>query len=126
MAFELILGRVVAIFMIVTGVAIAINRKEFASLAKELKKSNISRILGGMMDMVVGLFIVIGHNVWTNDWRVIITIIGWLAILEGSILLFMPHKSLKFVQLWRNPATTYVSALLSIVVGVYLAIQTFF
>ena len=30
-----------------------------------------------------GLAIVLVHNVWTFDWRVIITILGWLAVLGG-------------------------------------------
>ena len=31
-------------------------------------------------------------NLWVSDWRVIITILGWLAIARGALSLLFPNK----------------------------------
>ncbi|HJN85132.1 MAG TPA: hypothetical protein QF873_02330 [Patescibacteria group bacterium] len=126
MAFELILGRVLALFMVITGLAILANRKEFVIMAKQIKSNHIVLWIGGAIDFIVGLFIVVGHNVWTNDWRVLITVFGWLALMEGTLLWFLPNKSIKLVQIWKRPAYTYTAGLLMLAVGVYMTIVTFF
>ena len=35
--------------------------------------------------MTAGLAIVLYHNVWALDWRVIITLFGWMAVIGGAI-----------------------------------------
>ena len=36
--------------------------------------------------------IVNAHNLLVSDWRVIITILGWLAIARGALSLLFPNK----------------------------------
>ena len=33
------------------------------------------------------------HNVWTADWRVVITILGWLAVITGAIRIVCPQQA---------------------------------
>src|SRR6476646_9005433 len=45
-----------------------------------------------MFALLAGLAIVNTHNLWVSDWRVIITILGWLAIVRGALSLLFPNK----------------------------------
>jgi hypothetical protein len=55
--------------------------------------SNISLIyLAGMLTLVAGLAIVNAHNLWVANWRIIITILGWLSVIGGVIRLLVPGK----------------------------------
>ena len=38
----------------------------------------------GLLDFVAGLGIVLIHNVWALNWRVLITLIGWLMLVRGA------------------------------------------
>jgi hypothetical protein len=38
------------------------------------------------------------QGVWTADWRIIVTIAGWAALLKGIFILFFPHKTLSQVE----------------------------
>ena len=40
-------------------------------------------LLSGVLSFVAGLAIVRVHNIWTLDWPVLVTILGWLAIITG-------------------------------------------
>ncbi|MGA7326226.1 MAG: hypothetical protein WBX25_17510, partial [Rhodomicrobium sp.] len=39
---------------------------------------------------VLGLAIVYFHNKWTRGWPVLITVIGWLALLIGLVRMIFP------------------------------------
>ena len=41
---------------------------------------------------IFGVLIIENHNVWEANWTVIITIIGWVALLKGILLLAFPTK----------------------------------
>jgi hypothetical protein len=42
--------------------------------------------------LIAGLAIVNAHNLWVGDWRVLITILGWLLVLRGVTNLMFPGK----------------------------------
>ena len=47
--------------------------------------------LNGALLFVAGLVVVRAHNVWTMRWPVVVTLVGWLALIAGSYRLFAPH-----------------------------------
>jgi len=47
------------------------------------------------MALVVGFLIVSNHNVWVQDWTVLVTIIGWLALLKGVLIFLAPKFLIK-------------------------------
>lgn len=40
-------------------------------------------IVISVITMILGLLNVLLHNVWTTDWRLIITLFGWSSLLKG-------------------------------------------
>lgn len=61
-------------------------------MINDLERNFTLLYLSGILALVMGLLIVVSHNVWTSDWRVIITIFGWMAIFKGLVRLFIPEK----------------------------------
>ena len=47
--------------------------------------------LGGVYALLVGIVVVLGHNLWVADARVLVTIVGWAALLSGMVLLYLPE-----------------------------------
>jgi len=44
--------------------------------------------LSGVLMFVAGLAIVRAHNLWTRDWRVLVTLSGWFFLLLGLFRMF--------------------------------------
>lgn len=57
-----------------------------------------SLFLWGFISLIIGLAMVLSYNVWMQSWQVIITILGWLALLKGLCLLFMPEQMKKWAK----------------------------
>jgi ABC-type phosphate/phosphonate transport system permease subunit len=49
--------------------------------------------LAALVGVVAGLAIVLVHNVWTADWRVLITLLGWINLIRGVASLLLPDKT---------------------------------
>lgn len=47
----------------------------------------------GYLSIFLGLASAILHNIWTWDWHVVITLIGWLALIKGIIVIAWPEIS---------------------------------
>ena len=63
----------------------------YIGMLREMNNQSATIILG-MFALLAGLAIVNTHNLWVSDWRVIITILGWLAIVRGALSLLFPNK----------------------------------
>jgi len=49
------------------------------------------------------LAIVLTHNVWVANWRVLITLIGWLMLIRGAVRILAPETIMDYAKnLLRN------------------------
>ena len=90
MQTSLFLARLIGPVMLVVGLAVLANPAGFRAMAEEFMASRALMFLSGLITMPAGLAIVLAHNVWTADWRVLITIFGWLNTIGGALRLFGP------------------------------------
>jgi hypothetical protein len=37
------------------------------------------------------MLMLIGHNLWVGDWRVIVTIVAWAVLIESIVLILAPR-----------------------------------
>lgn len=66
-------------------------KKAFQSMLKEAGMM----YLGGLMALIIGFLIVNAHNVW-EGWPMLVTILGWLALLKGFLLLVFPKGMMEW------------------------------
>lgn len=76
--------------MLVGGIAMLANRKHMVAIAEDLLASPALIYLAGVLALLLGLTVVIFHNVWTAGWPVIITVYGWIALVAGVVRMVFP------------------------------------
>ena len=47
----------------------------------------------GLLSLSRGIAMLNVHRAWTSDWRVIITILGWLLVIGGIIRIVLPQTT---------------------------------
>jgi hypothetical protein len=75
------------------GVAALVNAIVFRELGEQFVASYALMFLSGFLTMIAGMAIVLTHNLWVADWRVVITIIGWIAVIGGAWRVICPRSS---------------------------------
>ncbi len=76
--------------------------------------------LSGILLFIGGLSIVRVHNYWERDWTVIITLLGWIAILFGLFRIFAPEAK----QAGQNIAT-FAFLMMGAAVGIFLNFKAY-
>jgi len=96
MATSIFLARLLGPILLAVGVGILINPKPFHTMAGEVVRSITLVYLFGLADFAAGLAIVLTHNVWVANWRVLITLIGWLMLIRGAVRILAPEAIMGF------------------------------
>ncbi len=79
---------------------------------------------GGLSALVIGVVIILTHNVWVANWTVIITIIGWAGLIKGIWIIVFPNTVSKFMQAYQKNENLLMVH--SIGVLIFGAVLTFF
>ena len=121
------IARILGIFYLVAGVGLVLNKQFYRKLMEDFCKSAASFLFGGMLALVIGVVIVLRHNVWAADWTVIITIIGWIALIKGTCMIVFPHSVEKFMEVYReNENALTIHGIAALIFGIVLTFFGFF
>jgi hypothetical protein len=126
MVSSIVLAKILGFYLVIISIALLINLPMYRTNIKNMINDETSMILGGFIALIVGLLIVVGHNVWAYNWQVIITIVGWMALLKGVFILATPKLAkdinLKFLEIKLAYPVTLVITLL---MGLFLLYHGF-
>jgi FtsH-binding integral membrane protein len=104
----------------------AIVAAEFPLVQPELYERQIPPVvyLSGVLLFVAGLAIVRAHNTWRRDWTVLVTLIGWLALLLGLIRMFAASTYQRSAEATGSHVFMVLEGVL-FAVGVFLTFQAY-
>ncbi len=111
------------------GLGLLVNQKTYWDMTDEVIRhpsavSNMLIYLSGVLAMIVGLAVVNAYRSWTLDWRVVITIIGWLFLLVGIARIVLPDIVLKLGStVYGSPTSLVIAAIISLVLGGFLSFK---
>ncbi|OGH73479.1 MAG: hypothetical protein A3C90_03690 [Candidatus Magasanikbacteria bacterium RIFCSPHIGHO2_02_FULL_51_14] len=123
MDLSIFLAKVVGLYLLIIGLGMLINRKEFEPLIRQAMKDKLLIFLSGTMALLLGLLVVLSHNVWTPDWRGLITLLGWLTLLKGLMRVLLPTigEQMRDAVMKSKNVLTVMATILAFV-GLYLSI----
>lgn len=83
-------------------------------------------LFGGFINLVFGSLIIISHNIWVSDWRVMITIIGWLLFIRGIVWLAIPSVMVRWVgKMTGSFKPFYIATIVGFIIGIILCYYGF-
>ena len=82
METSLFLAKFFGLYLLVAGLLWLIRGKSFDRMVEGFLDDPGFVALSGFIALIMGLAIITAHNVWEPNWRVVITIFGYLAAQE--------------------------------------------
>jgi len=62
----------------------------------------------GLITFVMGTVIIALYNVWSADWRVLVSVLGWLTATKGAVIMLFPSSMMLFYRRFlSNRLLTY-------------------
>lgn len=121
------IARLLGPFLTVVGLGILFNLKSYDKVLEDFTNNSALMYLGGLMSLVVGVLILLYSNVWTLGWEVIITIVGWMSLLKGILLIVAPGIMIKMASRWKSKTGALAGhSVFLIGFGVVLIIRGYF
>jgi hypothetical protein len=121
----MVIAKLTAILYLAAGLGILLNPAHYRSLYKEIISSPTLIYFSALIAVIFGTLIVLFHNIWVQDWPVLITLIGWIGMIKGTIFLIFP-KSLK---MWKpvldNNTGLMIGGFIAVAIGAVLGYFSF-
>ena len=82
---------VCGIVLLVLGLSYLVNARFWAgSFKRWLWLGGAEKFALFLLLLICGLLMVLGHNLWTADWRVLVTVVGWMALIKSLVFFIFP------------------------------------
>jgi len=118
------IARLIGPSLFVIGVGVLLNEANYAAMITEAVHSPTIIYLSGLLSLPPGLAILNVYRAWTADWRVIITILGWLLVIGGAIRIVLPQLTATLAStLYSTSAALMIFAVVVLVLGGYLSFE---
>jgi hypothetical protein len=125
MNFTIFIAQALGIIFTVAGISIFTNKKGVLSLLEETTNQRGLLWLYGFVIITIGSVILVLNNTWSSGLVSLITVIGWLCILKGFILLCFPDVSISLYKKWASSGFLKASGFLAFVLGLVLLYKGF-
>lgn len=103
------LSEAIGLYMIIVGIGGLVSPSRWRAMMDDLDRSPGLVMALGFPVFVVGAALVLIHSIWTDPLAVIVSLIGYVALFEGALLLATPAPLLRmgrwavrFTRLWAG------------------------
>lgn len=120
MDISVIIAQALGIFLAVTGIAMVVNGKATAGAIEESVSHKGMVFLWGLLALATGSVIVVLNNTWTSGLPLLVTILGWLAIVKGAFVLLAPGAAAALYRKFGHSGMIVFCGVVCFVLGVVL------
>jgi len=102
------------------------NLASFPALAEQVSREPALIFLSGVLLFVAGLAIVRVHNLWSGGWPVLVTILGWLALVGGIVRILLPTRLAEIAAGFaQNTGLITAAGIVLLVIGGFLSFKAY-
>jgi hypothetical protein len=114
------LAKVVGIYLFLGGMMVAFKYQTLRQVINEYFDSPALVMIGGTMSVIIGLLMVVSHSVWEINWKIVITLVGYLTLFKGILHWFFTDWASSLASKWAEGKFHLYASIVMIMLGIYL------
>ena len=122
---SIFLAKIIGLFGTISTLAILVRYKRYLEIEEDATRNPVMIYVSGFFILIIGVLLTVSHQVWTLDWRVLITIIGWLTFLKGTLRILFPETIKKLIKKKKYDRRFLLAEVTVLLVSLYLVYQGF-
>ncbi len=127
MDMSIFLAKALGIYLVVLSIGMLMNRDKVMTPLMDILDRPGILLFSGILPLIIGTLLVISHNIWTTDWRVLITLLGWSALIKGTMVIIYPNMLINMSKKWLESQIAYKTTyIITLIIGLYLGYVGFF
>lgn len=115
-----VIAQILGIFFAVVGIAMVVNSKSVVGAIEESVSHKGVVFLWGLLALFMGAVIVSVNNTWTSGLPLLITILGWLALIKGVFILLAPAAAVALYRKFSKGGMVVFCGVVAFVLGLVL------
>jgi len=120
MDISVIIAQVLGIFFAVVGIAMVVSSKATGSAIEESVEHKGMLFMWGFLALLIGAVVVALNNLWTTGLPLLVTILGWLAIVKGAFILLAPGAAASLYRKFSKGGMIVFCGVVAFVLGLVL------
>jgi hypothetical protein len=89
---------------------------------RDIGKNKLTELWFGFVGIVIGLAIILKHNIWVSDWPLVITLVGWASLIKGILFFLAPEWLMGFgKKIYKTDNQIRVVMFIAFLVGLLVA-----
>lgn len=105
-------------YLIIFFIILSFNPRRIKQVFNDLKDEKFL-ITTSFVAIIIGLLNILFHNIWEPNWKLIITLIGWIALFIGLFLFIFPKHTVSRLDFF-NVKFVQVIYILLFLIGIFL------
>jgi len=119
-----LIARLVGPLFVAIGLGILLNASFYAGAIVEAVHSPTLVYLSGIASLLAGLAILNAYRAWTANWRIIVTVLGWVLVVAGVIRIVLPRvTAMLATTIYSGPTALAIAGIIVLVLGGYLSFE---
>ena len=124
MGTSIFLAKLLGPYMVIVAIGLMFNLRFYQRMIEDFFKNAALIYLGGIMALIIGIVLVLFHNVWVAGWPIIITIFGWGGLIKGIWLIVFPNSVGRITQVYqKKPALLRIHMIIILAIGLLLNVK---
>ena len=121
MDISLFLAQAFGLYFVIVGVAMLLQTSLMSDLINKFTSDRSSIVMGGFISLLIGVPLILVHNIWDGSWTVVVTVLVWITFIKGLVRVFLPDMVLEWSHsLKENQSLMKLLLLAMVVLGIYL------
>ncbi|WP_133129343.1 hypothetical protein [Legionella yabuuchiae] len=121
-----VLSQVFGLFLVIMAIIMVSRTKYYRDLILRLDPFDPAIAIGASFGLMLGILLVVIHNLWSWEPRVVVTILSWFILIKSVFWLSFPVKMTAWAKKVYLSPWYYVVAVVMVVVGVFLLTKGFY
>jgi hypothetical protein len=120
------IAQLLGLYLVLSGVLMIVREQAMMILVPKFVDSPPFIYFLGSLRVLVGLAIVLAHNMWIGTLGTVMIAFGWVTLLRGIAMLLLPAETeRKILAIFSRGNVWYATAIVAIVLGGWLAYAGF-
>lgn len=121
------LATVMGWFLVIVSLFILIKFEQVQLILTNVLSQRGLFFVVAIFTLILGLLMVVSHNLWVMGWPVVVTILSWLVLISGLIRLFCFDYMYKMANLFlAHPHNMRIASIIFLVVGLFLLYHVYY
>lgn len=90
MELSILIAKIISVIYLSAALGGIFSADHYRGISDDIFNNAGLTYLTGFTAVIVGFLIVHYHNFWVSNWTVLITIIGWLGLIKGVLIIAFP------------------------------------